>query len=144
MAMATFFGHRDKNYFGYRDKIQAIMKELIEKRDVRVFFNGFRGNFDKLCAEILFELKAIYPEIKNILVLSYHCQNMVLPKYFDESIYLLEKCIPPRYAILYTNREMILRADYIISGVCRHYGGAFAACEFARRKEKNILDIFKK
>lgn len=143
MASATFFGHRDVNYAPYRDKIRAIAVDLIENRGVKVFWNGFRGNFDGLCAEVLFDLKQSYPFIKNILVLSYlDRKNYVFPKYFDESVYLLEKRVPPQYAISYTNREMILRSDYILSGVCRHYGGAYAAWNFAKRQKKIILDIF--
>ncbi len=77
------------------------------------------------------------------MVLSYHNrQNFVLPKYFDESVYLLEKRVPLQYAIPYTNQEMILRSDFIISGVCYHYGRAYTARKFARRHKKIILDIF--
>ena len=105
--------------------------------------SGFRGNFDSVCAEVIFGLKSRYPSIKNIMVLSYHNrQNFVLPKYFDESLYLLERRVPPQYAISYTNQEMILRADFVISGVCYHYGGAYAAWKFAKRKKKQIVDIF--
>ncbi len=143
MKSCTFFGHRDYNYTPYKDKIEAIIIDLIENHGVTEFYNGFRGNFDRLCAEIVFDLKTRYPNIKNIMVLSYHNrQNFVLPKYFDESVYLLEKRVPPQYAISYTNQEMILRSDFIVSGVCYHYGGAYTAREFARRQHKNILDIF--
>ena len=143
MFSATLFGHRDFNYLPYREKIQAIIIDLIENHGVREFLSGFRGNFDTLCAEVIFDLKIHYPSIKNIMVLSYHNpQDFVLPKYFDESLYLLESRVPPRYAISYTNQEMILRADFVISGVCHHYGGAFTACNFAKRKKKIILDVF--
>ena len=100
MFSATLFGHRDFNYLPYREKIQAIIIDLIENHGVREFLSGFRGNFDTLCAEVIFDLKIHYPSIKNIMVLSYHNpQDFVLPKYFDESLYLLESRVPPRYAI---------------------------------------------
>lgn len=141
MPSATVFGHRDFNYEPYREKIEKCLLELIE-RGVTEFYNGFRGNFDGICAEIVFNLKARFTDLKNIMVLSYHNrQNFVLPKYFDESVYLLEKRVPPQYAISYTNQEMILRSDFIISGVCYHYGGAYTAREFARRQHKIIIDI---
>lgn len=144
MLSATFFGHRDYNYSPYKDILEAIIIDLIENHDVREFYNGFRGNFDGLCAEMVFNLKARYLGLKNIMVLTYHNrQNFVLPKYFDESVYLLEKRVPPQYAISYTNQEMILRSDFIISGVVYHYGGAYTACNFAQRHKKIILDIFK-
>ncbi len=106
------------------------------------FYNGFRGNFDKLCAKIIFGLKADYSAIKNMTLSYLNRKDFVLPKYFDESVYLLEKRVPPQYAISYTNQEMILRSDFIISGVCYHYGGAYTAREFARRHNKIILNIF--
>lgn len=143
MSSATLFGHRDFNYAPYRQKVKAIIIDLIENHGVREFLSGFRGNFDSLCAEVIFGLKSRYPSIKNIMVLSYHNpQNFVLSKYFDESLYLLERRVPPQYAISYTNQEMILRADFVISGVCYHYGGAYAAWKFAKRKKKQIVDIF--
>ena len=98
MLSATFFGHRDFDYSPYRDRVRAIITDLVEVHG--------------------------------------------LPTYFDESLYLLEKRVPPQYAISHTNREMILRADFVISGVCYHYGGAYAACKFAGQKKKTILDIF--
>lgn len=143
MSSATFFGHRDFNYSPYKDKIEAIIIDFIENHGVIEFYNGFRGNFDGLCAEIVFDLKPRYPNIKNIMVLSYHNrQNFVLPKCFDESVYLLERRVLPQYAISYTNQEMIQRSDFIVSGVCYHYGGAYTACNFAKRHKKIILDIF--
>ena len=142
MKAATFFGHRDFDYSPYQGKILEIITDLIENRGVRKFYNGFRGNFDRICAELVFELKCRYPDIKNILTLSYYGRkDFVLPKFFDESVYLLEKHVPPKYAISYTNREMIVRADFIVSGVRYHYGGAYAAWDFARRHKKMILEV---
>lgn len=143
MLSATFFGHRDFNYSPYRERLQAMIIDLVENHDVKEFYNGFRGNFDGLCATIVFDLKARFPAVKNIMVLSYYNrQNAVLPKFFDESVYFLEKRVPPQYAISYTNQEMILHSNFIISGVRYQYGGAYAACEFAKRHKKFILDLF--
>lgn len=143
MVSVAFFGHRDYNYSPYKDKIQAIIVDLIENHGVRKFYNGFRGNFDRLCAKIVFELKKFYPTIKNIMVLSYHNHpNFVLPKHFDESVYFLEKRVPLKFAISYTNQEMILQSDFIISGVRNNYGGAYTACDFALRHKKIVLNIF--
>ncbi len=142
MLSATFFGHRNFDYSPYRDRVRAVIIELIESHGVGEFLNGFRGNFDKLCAVEVFHMKARFPNIKNVLVLSYHDRQKELPQYFDESAYLLEKRVPPQYAISYTNQEMILRVDFIVSGVRYSYGGAYAARKFAEQKKKIILDIF--
>lgn len=143
MRSATFFGHRKFDYLPYKDNLRKVLVDVIENYGVKKFYNGFRGNFDVICAEAVFELKTIYPDIKNIIVLSYlNIKNLVLPKYFDESVYLLEKRVLPQYAISHTNREMVLRSDFVISGVFYHYGGAYTACDFVRRNKKIIFDIF--
>lgn len=142
MTKCAFFGHRDYDYAPYREKIKEILCDLIENHGVSEFYNGFRGNFDIICAEIVFALKAKFPAIQNTMVLSYHPNdNFVLPKYFDGSVYLLERNVLPRYAISYTNRAIAEQADFIVSGVVYDWGGAWTACEYARRKKKVILNV---
>ncbi len=51
MISATFFGHRDFDYSPYRDKVRTVIMDLIVNHGVEEFWNGFRGNFDKICAE---------------------------------------------------------------------------------------------
>lgn len=143
MKSCVFFGHRDYNYRPHQERIKAFIIDLIENHGVTEFYNGFRGNFDCLCAEVVYELKAAYPAIKNIMVLSYHPdEDFRLPKFFDESTYLLDKRVPPKFAITYTNQAMIDYADYIISGVQCDWGGAWKACEYACRKKKIIIKLF--
>lgn len=140
MASAAFFGHRDLSYAPYRKKIEALLCDLVENHGVTEFYNGYRGNFDEICAEAVFALKEKYPNIKNILVLSYHPKdNAPLPKFFDGSVYWLDKSVPPKFAISYTNQKTMEHADYIVSGVVHDWGGAWTACDFARRKKKTIL-----
>lgn len=143
MSAVAFFGHSKYDYCPHKDQIKALIIDLIENRRATEFFNGFRGNFDRLCAEIVCELKKIYPSIRNIMVLSYHPdKDFRLPKFFDESTYLLDKHVPPKFAISYTNQAMIDRADFIVSGVKYDWGGAWTACEYARRKKKIIIKLF--
>ena len=90
------------------------------------------------------DLPAIqYPHIKNTIFLSYMPkENFELPPFFDASVYLLEKQVPLRFAITYTNRLAADLADYILSGVNHNHGGAFAACRYARKREKKIINIY--
>ncbi len=143
MSSVAFFGHRDFDYKLYREKIIDFICDLIENHGVIEFYNGFRGNFDILCAEIVCELKKKYLNLKNIMVLSYHPdKDFMLPKFFDESTYLLEKRVPPKFAISYTNQAIINLVDFIISGVKYDWGGAWTACEYARKKKKIIINLF--
>lgn len=145
MLTCAFFGHRDIDYFPYNEKIEEILVDLIENCGVTQFYSGYRGKFDELCAYLVWELKFQYPQIKNTLVLSYlpyKKSDFVLPKYFDDSVYLLEKKVPPRFAIPHTNRRMVDLADYIVSGVNHDHGGAFTACNYARNRGKTIISIY--
>ena len=145
MAACVFFGHRNFGYSDYKERIKSIIVNLIENHGVTEFYNGFRGHFDRLCAEIVSELKRHYPTIKNILVLSYHPHSdFIMPTLFDESVYLLEKPVLPKFAITYTNHCIVDKADFIVSGVILQSGGAWSACEFARRQKKCIINLFDK
>ena len=78
------------------------------------------------------------------------CENnkfdkFVLPYLFDESEYLLDKYVPPRAAIIETNKRLALKAGYILSGVdseCWKCGGAYIAVEYGRKHGKTIISIF--
>ena len=143
MSSVAFFGHRDFDYKPIREKIIELICDLIENHGATEFYNGFRGNFDSLCAEIVFGLKEKYPAIKNIMVLSYHpYDDHPLPKFFDESVYLLDKSVIPKFAISYTNQAIVDRVDFIISSIKHDWGGAWTACEYAKRKKKCILNLF--
>ena len=143
MSTVAFFGHRSYGYSAYRAKIKSIIIDLIENHGAEEFYNGFRGDFDKLCDEIVSGLKSCYPTIKNTLVLSYHpLSDFVLPEPFDESVYLLDNPVPPKFAITYTNRKIVEKVDFIVSGVILHSGGSWSACDYARRKSKILINIF--
>ena len=143
MSSAAFFGHRDVNYSQYSESIEKIVEVVVRNCGVNLFYNGFRDNFDIICAKTVYKIKEKFPNIKQIMVLSYHpSNNFVLPTYFDGSIYLLENECPPQYAITHTNREIIRRCDFVISGVKSDFGGAWTACEYARRLHKKVISIF--
>ncbi len=143
MYSCAFFGHRDVDYTPYCEKIENILADLIENRGVTRFYSGNRGNFDKLCAYLVWDLKFRYPQIENILVLSYPSKSdFILPKFFDDAAYLLETHVPPKFAIPQTNRRMVDLADHIVSGVNRDRGGAFTACQYAEKRKKDIIRIY--
>ena len=145
MYSCVFFGHRDEDYFPYNEKIETILLDLIKDHEVDHFYSGYRGNFDKICAYIVWELKQRYPQIKNTMVLSYPPNtNFALPQFFDDAAYLLDGKVPPRAAIPTTNHRMVDLAEYIVSGIMHDFGGAFNACCYAQRRGKKIINICKK
>lgn len=148
MKSCAFLGHRNMNVEQYRDKLTDAIIDLIENKGVTQFYSGFRGDFDRFCSSLIHELKARYPQIKNTMVLSYVPRStedsdgaIMLPKNFDDSVYLLERQVPKRLAIIETNKCIVDKADYIIAGLILHGGGAYAACEYANKKKKPIISV---
>ncbi len=126
----------------YREKLLHIITELIENNGVTQFYSGCRGSFDIYCSSLIHELKVRYPQIKNSMALAYLPDYAFrLPKYFDDSIYLLERQVPKRLAIIETNKRLADRADYIVAGVMNHGGGAYAAIEYAHKRKKPIISV---
>lgn len=142
MHSCAFFGHSNFDYDPYKEKIRERIIDLIENRGVTEFYSGGRGKFENMCSHLVWELREKYPNIKNILVLSYiPSKKFDLFFYYDESVYLLEKKVPYRFAISHTNRKLVETVDYIISGVTRSYGGAKAACDYAKRLYKTMFYV---
>ena len=44
-------------------------------------------------------------------------------------------------AISYTNKKIVEISDFIISGVVAGYGGAAAACNYAKKRNKTIINV---
>ena len=144
MKACAFFGHRDWGIEEGKEEIRNSIVHLIENYEVAQFYSGGRGNFDNLCSQIVYELKKEYPYIKNTLVLSYipkKKHEYGLPERYDDSVYLLEERVPPRFAIVKTNEKIIDKVDYVIVGVQKSWGGAYRAREYAKKRKKTILQI---
>lgn len=144
MKSCAFFGHRNMYAERYRKRLLQILTDLIENRGVTQFYSGFRGCFDVYCSRLVFELKKAYPQIKNTMVLSYipeAKENFCLPSCFDDSVYLLERYVPKRFAIVETNKRLVDTVDYVVAGVVRHCGGAYKACEYAYKQKKSIVSV---
>ena len=100
-----------------------------------------------MCSSIVYELKSKYSALKNTLVLSYlpkKKEEYSLPEKYDDSVYFLEKKVPPRLAIVKTNEETVNRVQFILSGVVWSHGGAYEACKYAQRKGKKVIFILQK
>ena len=137
----TFFGHRDVDYSAFEEKIEKIVAELAA-RGVLHFINGGRGNFDKLCAKIVANVRQRAPQVMLTLARAYMPkENEELPRYFDDSVYLLERRVPPRFAIAETNKMIVQKTDIIISGVLFSFGGAYQAVRYAEHLGRTIIHV---
>ncbi len=95
-----------------REKLRKTVIELIENGAHEFLFGGY-GDFDKLCAKTVYELKNEYPHIKSVLVIPY------LDREYNMSLYDLSEYppinVPRRFAILKRNEYMVEQADTVVA-----------------------------
>lgn len=147
MCVCSFFGWSEGDYREMEGRLLAILCDLIENHSVRQFYSGGRGAFDEVCAKLVGGLRQKYPQIRNTLVLSYmptpKSENTLKDRYTD-SVYLLERNVPPRYAIVETNKKMIDMSAFVVVATKYSFGGAKRAREYAEQRGKTIIDVYEK
>lgn len=137
---ATFIGHSE--CYGIDEgQVRREISKLIEN-GVTDFISGGMGNFDWMCARIVFDLKKKYPQIRNYLVIPYLSFNIREPKYFDSVVYPegFEK-YHFKAAILARNRYLIDNSSYAICYVTHGWGGAAQTLERAKKKGLAIINL---
>lgn len=146
MKSCAFFGHRNMNVQPYGEILLGILCDLVENKGVTQFYSDYRGSFNVYCARLVGKLKERYPQIVNTMVLSYIPTARFngafdLPLCFDDSVYLLERNVPYKFAITETNKLLIDTVDFVVAAVEVKFGGAYTACEYARKRKKPIVNV---
>lgn len=143
MKTCVFFGHRDFDYSPYKEKLYKICEKLIVEQKVTQFYTGGRGDFDRMAYETIIKLKKRYANVKLTLFLSYMPKENVKPMGYDDTEYVLDRHVYPKFAISETNKAVVDKSDFVVVGVHHTYGGAYAIYRYAKRKGKTIISIFK-
>ncbi|MBQ2774639.1 MAG: hypothetical protein IJF40_01955 [Clostridia bacterium] len=121
-----------------------MLIDLIENKEVDLFYVGNNGNFDHMVIRMLKLLKLKYPHIRFLIVLAYMPgkNNYLNYEYNLDTIYpdVLENT-PPKYAIVKRNRWMIDKSDYVVTYVKCAIGGAARFKEFSEKKGKIVFNI---
>ena len=134
----TFCGHSSVID---REKVRKWLMKIVGNLSAEgadTFLLGGYGDFDKIAADIVWELKGQYPDIKSLLVIPYMEQKFELSKY-DGTIYPDLENVPKKYAIVHRNRYMVNEADVIIAYVLHNWGGTAKTLEYAQKKNKRII-----
>ena len=138
--VCTFFGHRDL-CGGYENRLEALLTDLIENKNVTRFYVGNEGSFDYTVRRTLGEIKRKYPHIDYAVVLAYptHRSDDALNgiTIYPEGL----ESVPPRYAINKRNLWMIEQADYVVVYVKVSFGGAARCKEIAEKKGKIVFNL---
>ena len=140
--ICSFFGHR---FILDSDTVKAHLKTLIEKLikedKVDTFYLGEQGDFEILSAEVLNELKTIYPFIQRTDVICFADQLNRKPKIQSDSFeYLdeLDRC-KRKARIIKRNQWVIDNSDILIFYVNSPYGGAYQSYLYAKKKNKQMF-----
>ncbi len=134
----SFFGHADTSA-AIRGKLTDTLTDLIEHHGADRFYVGNHGNFDRITASILRELKSTYPYINFYIVLAYlpEHSDSDLPTLFPEGI----ENVPKRFAINFRNKFMVEQSDVIVAYVKRSFGGAAKFVDMAHKKNKMVINL---
>ena len=148
MIKICFVGHNDASET-IREKAKAVIVSLLRLDNEFEFYDGGMGNFDRICAGIVRELKKQHSDkhIKLILVLPYMTKQLehereYYRRDYDEIIVQDNfETMHYKAAITNRNRMMINQSDYIIVYVTRDFGGAAQSLKYAEKRKKQIIRI---
>lgn len=129
------FGHRDTPQ-EIQPEIEAAVEKLYLEQNVRYFYVGGYGDFDRMASAAVRAVKNGYSDITLSLVLPYHPAErpIKIPEGFDGSFYPSLGNVPNRYAIVRANRYMVENCDTIICYV-KNVGNSKKLLEYARKQE---------
>lgn len=144
--VCTFFGHR----FIGKDisaQLEEVLIDLIENKNITIFYVGHQGGFDTCVRDELRKLKEIYVNIKYYVVLSYlpkKHDNLDCTDYSDTIFPDILTKTPPKYAIDRRNRWMINISDFVVC-YCEHNAnfGAAKYVNIALKKGLQVINLYK-
>ncbi|MBE6762566.1 MAG: hypothetical protein E7551_09845 [Ruminococcaceae bacterium] len=144
-----FAGHNEIFEIDLQDKLNNILIKLIKEENVKEFYVGNYGEFDKLVYRTLYKIKnnefndiiihITVPYITNELK---HKIDRFKIAYKDIIIPEFKESIPMKLKILKTNQYMVDHGDYLVCYVKHSWGGAATTLEYAQKRNKiRILKI---
>ena len=141
MKTCFFIGHREADE-KLLPKLKETVERLITKENVRFFYVGEYGGFDRIAANAVIKAKSRYPDITLMRVLPYHPAERPVeaPYGFDGTYYPdgLEK-VPKPYAIVRCNKLMVSTSDWLVCYVRHGCSNSQKLLEYAERREKEGL-----
>ena len=148
MLTCTFAGHAEL-YADIREHLYKVIDDCLQNTDEAIFYVGGRGKFDRMAENTVRAAKERYKnkDIRLYLVEPYMSVRLNRDREYNMQLYD-DIIIPteligvhPKAAIPKRNRLMVDWSDLVIAYVCRDYGGAFQTLNYARRKNKRIINL---
>ena len=145
--IVTFCGHAQfPQSEEYEQKILSFLEEKVGDHPADMYLGGY-GGFDSFAYDCCKKYKARHPQISIVFVtpyltLDYQCNSLrYQEKIYDSILYPEIEDKPKRYAIIYRNKYMIEKADYVIAYVTHDWGGAYTTYKYAKSKGKEIFNL---
>ena len=138
--VCTFFGHKDTPK-EIEPTLRSTLIDLIENKNVNVFYVGNNGNFDTMVRRQLEDLSQTYP-ITYSVVLAYlpteknkydNLTNTIYPEGLET--------VPKRFAISWRNKWMTRQADTVVTYVTHTHGGAAQFKAMAERYRMPVIEL---
>lgn len=139
-----FIGHRESDE-RVLPKLESVIDRLIQEENVRYFYVGGYGGFDRIAASAVKRAKQTYPDISLMLVLPYHPAERPIetPDGFDGTYHPegLKKT-PKRFAIVRTNRIVVNACDWLVCHVRHGASNSRNLLEYAQcRARKGLINV---
>ena len=139
-----FIGHREADE-RLLPRLELEIERLIQEENVRYFYVGGYGGFDRIAASVVKRAKQKCPDITLMLVLPYHPAERAVPTSdgFDGTYHPegLENT-PRRYAIVRANQIMVNTCDWLVCYVRHGVSNSRNLLEHAQRREaKGLMQI---
>ena len=140
--ICCFIGHGD---YWYDSDVRVSLYEIAEKlilfHDVKTFWVGKYGDFDRIVREMLRELKAKYRDIKIEIIVPYLTKDLEMfyqdfSKSYDGILLAdVPEKTPHKLKIIKCNEYMVNNSMFMICFVKYSWGGAAKIFEYAKRKK---------
>lgn len=138
MKSCFFIGHREADEWLF-PRLEQTIDQLIEEENVRYFYVGGYGGFDRIAAAAVKKAKQRHPDVTLMRVLPYHPAERPVdtPFGYDGTYYPegLEKT-PRPYAIVKANQLMVDSCDWMVCYVRHGASNSKKLLEYAQRREK--------
>ena len=144
--IVTFFGHAN---FQETDEIAerlALQLHTFDNTPVDFYLGGY-GKFDNFALQCYKQYQMENPQAKLVYVTPYLGKTLdfrreYLEKNYDEILYPPIEHVPPKFAISKRNEWMVEQAQLVISYVDCHFGGAYKALLYAKRKGVTFVNLY--
>lgn len=150
-STCCFIGHKHLTITPIlRETIKNEVIDLITKKGVIRFLFGSKSYFNTLCYSIVSELQKSFPHIRRIYVradyveIEGHYESYLLSRY-EETYYPKSAIGSTRLAYVKRNQDMIDNSLYCVFYYDSSYTlgkGTKVAFEYAKKKKRNIINIF--